>query len=185
MTSWNTETPFRIDSHVRRTILYAAKSQKKSMSNGAPTPRCTCHVDLFFSFLGGELFISESHFAFFKNYSNTSWRLPDRIWLKIESFLASCLCKCSSLFTISIKNEKKIHFVFSHLFNQKILEKASRHYHEDVLSYFEWKKKISFFVIFDDFSPFSIVHVTVDLDPQIFWGHFETTILHHFCRTSR
>ena len=35
------------------------------------------------------------------------------------------------------------------------------------------------------FHSFSIVHVTADLDTQIFPRHFETTVLHHVCRTSR
>ena len=35
------------------------------------------------------------------------------------------------------------------------------------------------------FSYFLIVQVTVDLGTQVFADHFETTILHHFCRTSR
>ena len=29
------------------------------------------------------------------------------------------------------------------------------------------------------------MHVTVDLNTHIFPGHFETTVLHHCCRTSR
>ena len=43
-------------------------------------------------------------------------------------------------------------FYLSHLFPSKTLQKAFRYHHKDVWSYFEWKWKFSFFVIFDDFS---------------------------------
>ena len=45
--------------------------------------------------------------------------------------------------------------------------------------------KISNFVIFHHFFAFLIVQVTANLGTQSFPDHFETIILHHFCRTSR
>ena len=49
-----------------------------------------------------------------------------------------------------------------------------------------WMKiKKSCFVMFHHFLQISSVQVTVDLETQMFPDHFETTILHHVCWTSR
>ena len=110
--------------------------------------------------------------------------LMKRIWFKIETFIASCLCKCLSLCTIWLENEKKnIYFLICSI--EKQFEKHSDIIAKTSRAMLNENKNVqlsSFFIIFWHFL---IVQVTVDLGTQIFPGHFETTILHHFCRTSR
>ena len=83
------------------------------------------------------------------------------------------------------RKREKIYFFFLIVFIKQKMKKHSDFIAKTVRAVLNEIRKfqiLSFFIIF---LHFLIVQLTPNLGTQIFSGHFETTILHHFCRTSR
>ena len=173
-------------SHVKRTILYAPESQKESMSDEAPTPSYTCDVNhLFHIVVEKNLLLTTDIFLFSiqklsKHFSEDFRNEYD--W-KQRALLTHFFANVRYFWQFPFKMRKNIICIF-------LIFPIEKHFrkHSDTIT--KTSEPISnengnfHFLSFSMiFYRFSIVQVTVDLDTQIFPEHFETTILHHVCRT--